>query len=137
MIWLCCAQLTLLIALTTEIWFYVFAWSFFSSIIIHVGAAGAAFASLRRHKIARYWPLLILVSGIITPICVSLITSEFRTRLTKLFKCLNSCLLTGALIAGVYRAAFFEMAPFYGLLFGVGQTLLTLVFAYTRILATL
>jgi hypothetical protein len=44
---------------------------------------------------------------------------------------------SGALISGVYRAAFFVMAPFYGLLFGVGQTLLTLVFAYSRILATL
>lgn len=101
-----------------------------------MGAAGAAFASLRRHKVARFWPLLILVSGIITPLCVSLITSEYLV-IDCLIPATKSTCTPGALIAGVYRAAFFEMAPFYGLLFGVGQTLLTLVFAYTRILATL
>ena len=62
----------------SEIWFYMFAWSFFSSILIHLGAAAAAFASLRRHKVARYWPVLILLSGIVTPLCVSLITSELQ-----------------------------------------------------------
>jgi hypothetical protein len=67
--------------------------------------------------VARYYPAFLLVSGVVTPLCVSLITS--------------------ALIAGVYRAANFQMEVLYALLFGVGQTLLTLVFDYTRILATL
>lgn len=84
---------------------------------MHFCAAGAAFASLRKHKIARYYPVFILISGVVTPLCVSLITS--------------------ALIAGVYRAAYFTMEPLYAALFGIGQTLLTLVFAFTRILATL
>ena len=59
-----------------EIWFHVFLWSFFSSLLIHVGAAGMAFASLRKHKVARFYPIFILISGILTPLCVSLITSE-------------------------------------------------------------
>lgn len=95
----------------------MFLWAFFSSVLIHFCAAGAAFASLRKHRVARYYPLFILMSGIVTPLCVSLITS--------------------ALIAGVYRAATFSMEPLYAALFGIGQTLLTLGFAYTRILATL
>lgn len=52
----------------------------------------------------------------------------------------NGCVIymnTGSAIAGVYRAASFRMDPTYALFFGVGQTLLILVFAYTRILATL
>ena len=100
-----------------EIWYMVFLWAFFSSVIIHAGAAAAAFASLRRHKMARFFPAFIFVSGILTPLCASLITS--------------------ALIAGIYRAANFQIAPIYALFFGVGQTLLTLIFAYTRIMATL
>ena len=85
--------------------------------VVHLCAAGAAFTSLRKHKIARFYPVFIVISGVVTPLCVSLITS--------------------ALIAGVYRAANFKMFYPYDALFGVGQTLLTLVFAYTRILATL
>lgn len=46
-------------------------------------------------------------------------------------------LLKGAAIAGVYRAASIRMPPHYALLFGAGQSLLCLVFSYTRILATL
>lgn len=59
-----------------EIWFHVFLWSFFSSLLIHIGAAGMAFASLRKHKVARFYPIFILISGILTPLCVSLITSK-------------------------------------------------------------
>lgn len=43
----------------------------------------------------------------------------------------------GAVIAGVYRASGFEMAPLYALVWGVGQTILVIFISFTRILATL
>ena len=118
-----------------EIWYEVFFWAFISSIIIHFVAAGLAFSSLRRHKIARFWPILLIFAGIFTPIFVSLITSKWIISKSRLAT--NCAQQTGSAIAGVYRAASFRMEPTYALLFGVGQTLLILVFAYTRILATL
>lgn len=100
-----------------EMWYHVFLWSLFSSIIIHVFASSIAFGSLRRHKIARYAPLLIIVSGIITPLTAYSITS--------------------AAVAGVHRAASFQMYPLYAMFWGCGQTLVTVVFSFSRVLATL
>ena len=52
--------------------------------------------------------------------------------------CHNDFLIvTGAAIAGVYRASGFEMAPLYALVWGVGQTIAVIVISFTRILATL
>lgn len=51
----------------------------------------------------------------------------------------NSCPFTisGVVIAGFYRASDVEMMPFYALLWGLGQTIVGVVFSFTRILATL
>ena len=103
--------------LMTEMWYHVFLWSLFSSIMIHMFASSIAFGSLRRHKTLRFAPILILVSGIITPLTAYSITS--------------------AAVAGVHRAASFQMYPFYAMFWGCGQTLVTLVFSFTRVLATL
>lgn len=46
-------------------------------------------------------------------------------------------LLSGAVIAGVYRASQFQMAPLYALVWGIGQTTLAAILSFTRILATL
>lgn len=45
--------------------------------------------------------------------------------------------LTSAAIAGVYRAAGKEMAPFVALILGVGQTFCVVVISFLRVLATL
>jgi len=45
--------------------------------------------------------------------------------------------VSGAAVAGVYRASGFEMAPMYALVWGVGQTILVIFISFTRILATL
>lgn len=45
--------------------------------------------------------------------------------------------LTGAAVAGVYRVAGKDMAPLQALVFGVGQTTLSVVISFSRILATL
>ncbi|RWS16832.1 hypothetical protein B4U79_09437 [Dinothrombium tinctorium] len=98
-------------------WFHVFMWAFLSSFLVHTVASFVAFRSLRKHKFARYSPLFIFISGILTPLTMGLVTS--------------------AAIAGVYRAASFTMTPSYAAVYGIGQTVCNLIFSYTRILATL
>lgn len=98
-------------------WYHVFLWSLFSSFILHVIASMVAFASLRRHKIARYGPILILLSSVITP--------------------LLSYTITSAVIACVYRAATFNMYPLHAMFWGCGLTLCTSFFSFSNILATL
>jgi len=45
--------------------------------------------------------------------------------------------VTGAAIAGFYRASDVEMMPFYALLWGLGQTIISFFISFTRLLATL
>lgn len=45
--------------------------------------------------------------------------------------------LSGAAVAGVYRVAGKDMAPLEALVFGVGQTTLSVIISFSRILATL
>ncbi|KAF7490101.1 Transmembrane protein [Sarcoptes scabiei] len=98
-------------------WYYIFLWSLVSSVFIHLIASAIAFASLRRHKIARFSPIVILLSSIITP--------------------LFSYSITSAVIAGVYRTASFVMYPIYAMIWGCGLTLSTTLFSFSRVLATL
>ncbi|KAI2802784.1 hypothetical protein RDWZM_001070 [Blomia tropicalis] len=100
-----------------EIWYHVFLWSLFSSVIVHIIPSMVAFNSLRRHKIARYGPIIILLSSIITP--------------------LLSYSITSAVIACVYRTASFVMFPIYAMFWGCGLTLITTIFSFSRVLATL
>ena len=48
-----------------------------------------------------------------------------------------SPLSPGAAVAGIYRVAGKNMAPLEALVWGVGQTVLTLIISFSRILATL
>lgn len=100
-----------------EMWYQVFLWALFSSLLVHVVAALVACSALRRQRIGRFTPLLILLMGIVTPITCGAVTS--------------------AVIAGVYHTARFHMMPFYALIWGCGQTVFTVVMSYTRVLATL
>lgn len=45
--------------------------------------------------------------------------------------------LSGAAVAGVYRVAGKDMAPLEALVFGVGQTTLSVIISFSRVLATL
>ena len=49
----------------------------------------------------------------------------------------SSPLSPGAAVAGIYRVAGKNMAPLEALVWGVGQTVLTLIISFSRILATL
>ncbi|KAA0714935.1 Transmembrane protein 170A [Triplophysa tibetana] len=98
-------------------WYGVFLWAVVSSLVFHLPAALLAIATLRRHKMARFFPIAILLMAIIGP--------------------LFGGVLTSAAIAGVYKAAGKRMYSLEALVFGVGQSLCIFIISFLRILATL
>lgn len=100
-----------------EMWYQVFLWNLFSSLFVHIIAAIIAFATLRKHKFGRFFPVTILIVGVVNPLTTGVVTS--------------------ATVAFVYRASNFHMLPFYALVWGVSQTIMSACFGFTRILATL
>jgi len=110
----------------SEMWYHVFLWALFSSAIVwtkmdennaHTIAAFFAFITLRKHKFGRFFSILILVMGVVSPV-----TSGF---------------LSSATIAFVHRMSSLQMSPVYAMVWGVGQTVLSASICFTRILATL
>lgn len=100
-----------------EMWYYIVLWAVFSSIFVHTCAALIAFVTLRKHKFGRFFSILILVMGVVSPVTSGVISS--------------------AAIAFVYRMSNLPMSPIYAMLWGVGQTALSACIGFTRILATL
>ncbi|XP_058807682.1 transmembrane protein 170A [Phymastichus coffea] len=100
-----------------EMWYQIFLWALFSSIFVHTIAAAICFATLRKHKYGKFFPVLILVMGVLMP--------------------LTSGVVSSAAIAFVYGSAEYQMTSLYALLWGVGQTVLAACVGFTRILATL
>jgi hypothetical protein len=62
--------------LNSDILAEIFLWCFMTSIVVHLIASVLAIISLRSHKIGRWYSVLIILAGIITPIIPSAITSE-------------------------------------------------------------
>ncbi|KNC29708.1 hypothetical protein FF38_03039 [Lucilia cuprina] len=100
-----------------EMWYHIFLWALFSSIFIHTCAALVAFVTLRKHKFGRFFSILILVMGFLSPALSGIISS--------------------AVIAFVHRASSLPMSPIYAMVWGVGQTIVSACLGFTRILATL
>ncbi|XP_067275913.1 transmembrane protein 170A [Pseudorasbora parva] len=101
----------------SEMWYGVFLWAVVSSLVFHLPAALLALSTLRRHKMARFFPIGILLMAIIGP--------------------LFGGVLTSAAIAGVYKAAGKSMFSLEALVFGVGQSLCIFIISFFRVLATL
>lgn len=101
----------------SEMWSYIFLWSLISSIFVHTCAALVAFVTLRKHKFGRYFPLLLLLMGVVPPAICGIVSS--------------------AAIAFVHRVSSLQMLPVYALVWGIGQTIVSAFVGYTRILATL
>jgi hypothetical protein len=59
-----------------EMWYHAFLWALFSSILVHSVAAAIAFGRLRKHKIGRFIPVVILAMGFLWPITGGAITSK-------------------------------------------------------------
>ncbi|XP_017054408.1 transmembrane protein 170B [Drosophila ficusphila] len=100
-----------------EMWYHVFLWALFSSIFIHTCAAVVAFVTLRKHKFGRFFSILILVMGFLSPA--------------------SSGIISSAVIAFVHRASSLPMSPIYAMIWGLGQTIVSACLGFTRILATL
>lgn len=100
-----------------EMWSHIFLWSLISSIFVHTCAALVAFVTLRKHKFGRYFPLLLLLMGVVPPAICGIVSS--------------------AAIAFVHRVSSLQMLPLYALVWGIGQTIVSAFVGYTRILATL
>lgn len=99
-----------------EMWYRIFLWALFSSVLVHSVASAIAFSQLRRHRMGRFTPLVVLAMGLLS---------------------MTGGAVTSAAIAAVYRASGFEMAPLHAFMYGVGQTVFVIFISFTRILATL
>ncbi|KAK9502457.1 hypothetical protein O3M35_011233 [Rhynocoris fuscipes] len=100
-----------------EMWYQIFLWALFSSVLVHAIAAVIAFCTLRKHHFGKFFPIAILIMGVGGP--------------------LTSGVFTSAAIAFVYRASLHSMTPLYACIWGIGQTVLGAAVGFTRILATL
>lgn len=101
----------------SKMWYYIFLWAALSSIFVHTCAALVAFVTLRKHKFGRFFSILILIMGVVSPATSGVISS--------------------AAIAFVYRASSLELSPISAMVWGFGQTVLSACIGFTRILATL
>ncbi|CAG9561324.1 unnamed protein product [Danaus chrysippus] len=100
-----------------EMWYPVFLWSLCSSVVVHTCAALVAFGTLRKHKYGKFFPVLLIIMGVVCPV--------------------TSGVASSAAIAFIYRAANLAMPPIHAMIWGVGQTILGAGIGFTRILATL
>uniref|UniRef100_A0A3Q2Y0B0 Transmembrane protein 170B n=1 Tax=Hippocampus comes TaxID=109280 RepID=A0A3Q2Y0B0_HIPCM len=101
----------------SEMWYWVFLWCLFSSLFVHGVVGLLMFIMLQRHKRGRLITVVLVSVGFLASLSGGVITS--------------------AAIAGVYRVAGKDMAPLEALLLGVGQTSLSVIISFSRILATL
>ncbi|XP_048850526.1 transmembrane protein 170B [Brienomyrus brachyistius] len=101
----------------TEMWYWVFLWCLFSSLLLHGAVGLLMLVALQRHRRGRLITLLLVSVGFLAS--------------------LSGAVITSAAVAGVYRVAGKDMTPLEALVFGVGQTALTVIISLSRILATL
>ncbi|KAJ0055118.1 hypothetical protein NL108_009866 [Boleophthalmus pectinirostris] len=101
----------------TEMWYWVFLWTLFSSLFVHGAVGLLMFVMLQRHKRGRLITVVLISVGFVCSLCGAVITS--------------------AAVAGVYRVAGKDMAPMEALVFGAGQTTLSIIISFSRVLATL
>ncbi|XP_059509621.1 transmembrane protein 170B isoform X1 [Stegostoma tigrinum] len=115
----------------TEMWYWVFLWALFSSLFLHGAVGLLMFVMLQRHKQGRVISVIAIVMGFLASITGGMITILSNG------ENLAQTEIPGAAVAGVYRVAGKTMAPLEALVFGAGQTVLTVVISFSRILATL
>uniref|UniRef100_A0A493TIU1 Transmembrane protein 170B n=1 Tax=Anas platyrhynchos platyrhynchos TaxID=8840 RepID=A0A493TIU1_ANAPP len=101
----------------SQMWYWVFLWALFSSLFVHGAVGVLMFVMLQRHRQGRLISVTVVSIGFLGSVTGAMITS--------------------AAVAGIYRVAGKNMAPLEALVFGVGQTVLTLIISFSRILATL
>jgi len=119
----CCAKVSDVLSLSAnpitfgDTWYYMFIWSLFSSFLVHSLAALVALCKLYQHPIGRFYPVLIFLMGIVSPLTAGACTS--------------------AVIAAVFVAASWTMPAATAMCIGIAQTIIIIVVSTSRILATL
>uniref|UniRef100_A0A8C9XHK7 Transmembrane protein 170B n=1 Tax=Sander lucioperca TaxID=283035 RepID=A0A8C9XHK7_SANLU len=101
----------------SEMWYWVFLWCLFSSLFVYGAVGLLMLVMLQRHKRGRLITLVLVSVGFLASLSGGVITS--------------------AAVAGVYRVAGKDMAPLEALVLGVGQTALSIIISFSRVLATL
>ncbi|RVE66675.1 hypothetical protein OJAV_G00109590 [Oryzias javanicus] len=101
----------------TEMWYWVFLWCLFSSLFVHGAMGLLMLILLQRHRWGRLITVVLVSGGFLASLSGGVITS--------------------AAVAGVYRVAGKDMAPLEALILGVGQTMLSVIISFSRVLATL
>ncbi|XP_054911137.1 transmembrane protein 170B isoform X2 [Poeciliopsis prolifica] len=100
-----------------EMWYWVFLWCLFSSLFLHGAGGLLMLVMLQRHRWGRLITVVLVSVGFLAS--------------------LSGAVITSAAVAGVYRVAGKGMAPLEALVFGAGQTSLSIIISFSRILATL
>uniref|UniRef100_A0A8C7ZAY9 Transmembrane protein 170B n=1 Tax=Oryzias sinensis TaxID=183150 RepID=A0A8C7ZAY9_9TELE len=102
---------------SSEMWYWVFLWCLFSSLFVHGAMGLLMLILLQRHRWGRLITVVLVSGGFLASLSGGVITS--------------------AAVAGVYRVAGKNMAPLEALVLGVGQTMLSIIISFSRVLATL
>ena len=71
-----CSKLKILFLLAIDIWYKIFLYCLGSNIFFHIIAALFAFRSLHKHRLGRYFPIVIAIVGFLYPITGGLIASK-------------------------------------------------------------
>ncbi|KAM6959556.1 transmembrane protein 170B [Aplochiton taeniatus] len=100
-----------------EMWYWVFLWCLFSSLVVHGAMGLLMLVMLQRHRRGRLITVVLVAVGFLAS--------------------LSGAVVTSAAVAGVYRVAGKDMAPLQALVLGVGQTTLSVLLSFSRVLATL
>ncbi|XP_063717731.1 transmembrane protein 170A-like [Symsagittifera roscoffensis] len=94
------------------IFWLIWKWNLLSSLFLFVFAALIATCTLRRHRYARYYILLIVLMGFVGPCSWGLLSS--------------------LIIAAYWRMGEWKMDRYFTLLFGVGLTIMGLFLSFLR-----
>ena len=98
------------------IWWHIFLWHCVSSVIICSVSGTICFYLLRRHKFGRFFSILIVIWGVLSPVVPGTISSVF--------------------IAWIQSVSV-PLSPLVAFFWGCGLTLLCIFLGVTRILATM
>ncbi|XP_075246067.1 transmembrane protein 170A-like [Convolutriloba macropyga] len=91
----------------------IWKWNFLSSLFVYLCAALIATCTLRRHRIARYYALVLIIIGFFGPCSWGLITTM--------------------IISAYWTFGEWEMERYMTLLFGFGLTLVGIIFCFLRL----
>lgn len=67
------------LVIVSEMWYQIFLWALFSSMFVHVIASLIAVCRLRKHKLGRWIPVVIVAMGVLSPLTGGVVTSRSYT----------------------------------------------------------